>query len=112
MLHKWSPILHKDATQKGMDIKIFRRHRLGIPQAKIAKRAGVNQTSIHNHLLEMPVLAKLINADLSMGFTVSQVAEKHACPVSLISINDGVEFRIIDGNLLGSRHENVLVQKK
>ena len=31
--------------------------------------------------------------------------------MSLISINDGVEFRIIDGNLLGSRHENVLVQK-
>jgi hypothetical protein len=32
--------------------------------------------------------------------------------MSLISINDGVEFRIIDGNLLGSRHENVLVQRK
>jgi hypothetical protein len=32
--------------------------------------------------------------------------------LSLISINDGVGFRIIDGNLLGSRHENVLVQRK
>jgi hypothetical protein len=35
------------------------------------------QSSIHNHLLKMPVLAKLINADLSRGFTVAQVAEKH-----------------------------------
>jgi len=29
----------------------------------------------------MPVLAKLINRDLSRGFSVAQVAEKHACPV-------------------------------
>jgi len=28
-------------------------------------------------LLEMPVLANLINADLSRGFTVAQLAEKH-----------------------------------
>ena len=76
MLYKLSPILHKDATRMGMDIKIFRMNRLSFPQDRIAKRAGVNQTSIHNHLLEMPVLAKLINADLSRCFTVSQVAEK------------------------------------
>jgi len=30
-----------------------------------------------NHLLKMPVLANLINADLSRGFTVAQVAKKH-----------------------------------
>jgi len=29
----------------------------------------------------MPALANLINSDLSIGFTVAQVAEKHACPV-------------------------------
>ena len=38
---------------------------------------GVNQASIHNHLLKMPALANLINSDLKKGFTVSQVAEKH-----------------------------------
>jgi len=29
----------------------------------------------------MPVLANPVNTDLSRGFTVPQVAEKHACPV-------------------------------
>ena len=44
---------------------------------------GVNQASIHNHLLKMATLPNLINADLrvtfrlSRGFTVAQVAEKH-----------------------------------
>ena len=61
----------------GMDIKIFRMNRLGIPQDRIAKRAGVNQASIHNHLLKMATLPNLINADLSMGFTAGPVAEKH-----------------------------------
>ncbi len=65
------------ATQMGMDIKVFRMNRLGIPQDRIAKRVGVNQVLIHNHLLKMPVLANSINADLSRGFTVAQVAEKH-----------------------------------
>ncbi|MEA3417668.1 MAG: DNA methyltransferase [Thermodesulfobacteriota bacterium] len=65
------------ATQMGIDIKIFRMNSLGIPQDRIAKRSGVNQVLIHNHLLKMPVLANSINADLSRGFTVAQVAEKH-----------------------------------
>jgi hypothetical protein len=34
-----------------------------------------------NHLAKMPVLANQLNSDLSRGFTVAQVAEKHACPV-------------------------------
>ncbi len=65
------------ARQMGMDIKIFRMNRLGIPQDRIAKKMGVNQASIHNHLLKMATLPNLINADLSRGFTVAQVAEKH-----------------------------------
>jgi len=69
------------ATQLGMDIKIYRMNRLGIPQDRIAKRVGVNQASIHNHLLKMATLPNLINADLERGFTVAQVAEKHTCPV-------------------------------
>ena len=63
--------------QMGMDIKIFRMNRLGISQDRIAKRLGVNQASIHNHLLKMATLPNLINADLERGFTVAQVAEKH-----------------------------------
>ena len=40
-------------------------------------RLGIDQKMIHNHLSKMPVLANLINADLSLGFTVAQVARKH-----------------------------------
>ena len=65
------------AIQMGMDLKIFRMNCLGIPQDRIAKRLGVNQASIHNHLLKMATLPNLINADLERGFTVAQVAEKH-----------------------------------
>ena len=52
-------------------------NRLGIPQERIAKKFGVNQASIHNHLLKMATLPNLINSDLGKGFTVAQVAEKH-----------------------------------
>ena len=64
-------------TQMGLDIKIFRMNRLCIPQDRIAKRLGLIRTSLHYHLSKMPVLANSTNADLSRGFTVSQVAEKH-----------------------------------
>ena len=67
----------KAATQLGIDLKIFQMNRLGIPQDRIAKRLGLNQASIHNHLLKMATLPNLINSDLSRGFTVPQVAEKH-----------------------------------
>jgi hypothetical protein len=69
------------ATQLGLDIKISRMHRLDIPQDRIAKRLGLVRTSLHYHLSKMPVLANSTNTDLSRGFTVSQVVEKHACPV-------------------------------
>jgi len=76
------------ATNMEIDIKIFRMHRLGFPQDRIAKRMGVNQKTIHNHLGEMPELAFLLNADLSKGFTVPQVAEKHACPACPVGPED------------------------
>ncbi len=72
------------ATNMDIDIKIFRMHRLGFPQDRIAKRMGVNQKTIHNHLGEMPELAFLLNADLSKGFTVPQVAEKHGWAEPLV----------------------------
>ena len=47
------------------------------PQERMANRLGVLQQTISIHLQKMPELAKLVNTDLSKGFTVSQVAEKH-----------------------------------
>jgi hypothetical protein len=73
------------------DIKIFRMHSLGIPQDRIAKQMGINQASIHNHLLKMATLPNLINADLARGFTVAQVAEKHGWRLSM---RTGGIFRI------------------
>ena len=65
------------ATQMELDLKIFRMNRLGIPQERIAGRLGETRDIIRDHLGKMPILAKSPNSDLSRGFTVSQVAEKH-----------------------------------
>ena len=65
------------ATQMGMDIKIFRMSRLWIPQERIAKRLRIPRTTLETHLTKMPGLANSSKADLSKGFTVAQVAEKH-----------------------------------
>ena len=58
-------------------IKIFRMNRLGFPQERIAKRLGQTRDTIRDHLGKMPGVAKSPKADLSRGFTVAQVAEKH-----------------------------------
>jgi len=47
------------------------------PQDRMAKRLGLDQKTIHYHLGKMPVLANSLNGDLSRGFTVAQVAQKH-----------------------------------
>ena len=52
-------------------------NRLGIPQDRIAKRLGQTMETIRDHLAKMAELPNPPNADLSRGFTVSQVAEKH-----------------------------------
>ena len=65
------------AIQMDMDLTIFRMKRLGIPQERIAKRLGALQQTISSHLQDLATLPNLVNADLSRGFTVSQVAEKH-----------------------------------
>ncbi len=46
------------AIQMGMDIKIYRLNRLGIPQDRLAKRLNVPQQTISRYLLKMPGLAK------------------------------------------------------
>jgi hypothetical protein len=53
-------------------------NRLGIPQDRIAKRLDLlPQQTISSHLPKMATLPNPVNADLSRGFTVAQVAEKH-----------------------------------
>lgn len=65
------------ATQMGLDIRIFRMNRFGIPQGRITKRSGISQQTISHHLPKMPGLANLVNSDLKKGFTFAHVAEKH-----------------------------------
>ena len=72
------------AIQLDMDLTIFRMNRLGIPQDRIAKRLNVPQQTISRHLPKMPGLAKWVNSDLSKGFTVPQVAQKHGWPEPLV----------------------------
>jgi len=50
----------------------------------ITNRLGVKQQTISIHLQKMPELAKLVNTDLSKGFSVSQVAEKHGWAEPLV----------------------------
>jgi len=40
----------------------------------------IPQKTLSNHLAKMPELAKWLNSDLSKGFTVPQVAQKHDWP--------------------------------
>ena len=63
--------------QMDLDLKILRMNGLHIPQERMANRLGALQQTISIHLQKMPELAKLVNTDLSKGFTVPQVAEKH-----------------------------------
>jgi hypothetical protein len=67
-----------------LDLKIFRMARLGIPQERISNRLDILQSSISSHLSEKAVLPNLIISDLKKGFTVSQTAEKHGWPESLV----------------------------
>lgn len=63
--------------QLELDLKLFRMYRLGIPQDRIARRLGTIQRTISNYLEKMPELAYFLKADLSKGFTVSHVVQKH-----------------------------------
>ncbi len=72
-----------------MDLEIFRMHRLGLPQERIANRLSVPQRTLSDHLAKMPELANQPKADLSKGFTVGLVAEKYACPARPVAPADG-----------------------
>ena len=67
-----------------LDLKIFHLNQLGIPQERIAKRLDIPQKTLSNHSAKMPELAFWLNSDLSKGFTVPQVAEKHGWPEPLV----------------------------
>jgi hypothetical protein len=57
------------------DIKIFRMHRLGIPQDRIAKRLGLARTSFQYHLPKMAALPNSANDDLSRRISARDVSE-------------------------------------
>jgi len=66
-----------------LDLKIFRLNQLGIPQDRIAKRVGLGQQRISRYLLQMPQVAKGVNDDLRVTFTLkgrSQVIERFYGP--------------------------------
>jgi hypothetical protein len=67
-----------------MDLKLYRMYLLGIPQERIALRLGETRERVRNHLADPAILPKRPNADLQKGFTVSQTAEKHGWPESLV----------------------------
>ncbi len=71
-------------TQVELDLKIFRMRHLGIPQERIALCLDVPQQTISNHLPKMAVLPNSVNTELKQGFTVPQVAEKHAWAEPLV----------------------------
>ncbi len=52
----------------------------------------------HPHLAKMPGLAKWLDSDLSKGFTVPQVAQKHDWPESMVwsQALKGAEMEILD----------------
>ncbi len=54
----------------------------------LSKLRPESQTISH-HLPKMPELAKWVNSDLKQGFTVPQVAEKHACLACPVAPEDG-----------------------
>ena len=70
--------------QEKLNLKLCRMHRLGIPQDRIASRLDIARETVRDHLAEMPNLAFPPNSDLKKGFTVSQTAEKHGWPESLV----------------------------
>jgi len=67
-----------------LDLKIFRLNQLGIPQDRIAKRLGIPQRTLSDHSAKMPGLANPLNSDLSKGFRVPQVANKHGWPEPMV----------------------------
>ncbi|MCP3943448.1 MAG: hypothetical protein GY710_18475 [Desulfobacteraceae bacterium] len=47
------------------------------PPGQNCQEIGLARPSLHYHLSKMPALAFSTNSDLSQGFTVAQVAQKH-----------------------------------
>jgi hypothetical protein len=67
-----------------LNLKSFHLNLLGIPQDRIAKRLGIPRKTLFNHLAKMPAMAKWPNSDLSKGFSVPQVAQKHGWPEPVV----------------------------
>ena len=76
---------------------LFKMSCLGIPQERISTRSGKLRETIKYHLVKMATSPNLPNSDPEKGFTVSQTAEKHGWPESLLwSIIHISHFKIIN----------------
>jgi len=65
---------------------------------------GIIQRTVSNHLEKMAELPNFLNADLSKGFTVPQVAEKHGWPEPLvwsIALEDKDDLQIFKALMWG-----------
>jgi hypothetical protein len=72
------------AIKADLDLKIFRMGQPGIPQERISNLLCLPQKTISDHLAKIEIFQNPLNSDLKQGFTVSQVAEKHGWPDSLV----------------------------
>ena len=68
-------------------------NQLEISQERIAERLGAIQRTVSKHLEKMPALAIILNTDLSKGFTVPQVAEKHGWAEDGLVVSTGRKRR-------------------
>ncbi len=74
------------AVKANHSLKIFRMARLGVLQERISKRLNVLQSGISSYLAlsEKATLPNPINSEIEKSFTVTQIAEKHGWPESLV----------------------------
>lgn len=62
---------------------------MGPSEVEAVVRLEMKQKRVHNHLVKMAALPKLLNSDLSQGFIVSQVAQRHGLPDLMVWALEG-----------------------
>ncbi|KPA14411.1 ParB-like nuclease domain protein [Candidatus Magnetomorum sp. HK-1] len=74
----------KAVYEQGLDIKIFKMTKLGIPQDRVAFILDIPQRTLSNRIEKLTEMIKPIKSDLAKGFSVSQIAKKYDCSESMI----------------------------
>ncbi len=83
------------STELEMDLEIFRMHRLGLPQKRIANRLSAPQRTLSDHLAKMPSLAIPLNGDPGRQKSLAK-APQYDLP-DLPRLNSPVEFNRASG---------------